>query len=123
MRRPRVFLLSPAKVTGERARMLMRPEAGFDLAMRLRTTGAPLGEVFSFMSGLYFRGKLTYARTFAAPPAGVPGTVIITSAFGLLPAETVVTLDQLQTFGDVPIDSGDSRYVAALTRDARLLAE
>ena len=34
--------------------------------------GAALGDVFAFVSGLYFRGKLTYARRFAAPPD--PGT-------------------------------------------------
>ena len=33
-----------------------------------RPSGAPLGDLFSFMSGLYFRGKLTYARRFARPP-------------------------------------------------------
>ena len=33
------------------------------------TPGAPMGDVFSFMSGLYFRGKLAYARAFATPPA------------------------------------------------------
>jgi hypothetical protein len=27
-----------------------------------------LGDVFAFISGLYFRGKLTYAMRFAAPP-------------------------------------------------------
>ena len=33
---PRVFLLSPAHLGGERARILMRPEASFDLAARVR---------------------------------------------------------------------------------------
>ena len=48
----------------------MSDRATFDLAVRLRGPGgAALGEVFSFMSGLYFRGKLAYARTFPAPPA------------------------------------------------------
>ena len=32
--------------------------------------GAPLGEVFSFLSSLYFRGKLTYARAFGASAGG-----------------------------------------------------
>ena len=65
----RVFLLSPASCHGERARLLLRDEACFDLALRLRGEGAPLGEVFSFLSGLYFRGKLAYARAFAASAA------------------------------------------------------
>src|SRR6266436_44836 len=67
---PRIFLLSPAHCGGERAALLFRKEADFDLARRVRTPpGVPLGEVFSFLSGLYFRGKLAYAEAFAAPPA------------------------------------------------------
>src|SRR5206468_3751012 len=66
----RVFLLSPAHCGGARARLVFRPDADFELARRLRSEGgAPLGEVFSFLSGLYFRGKLAYARAFARPPA------------------------------------------------------
>src|ERR687884_1785186 len=50
----RVFLLSPANCGGERAQLLFSPNANFDLARRLRTRGgAPLGEVMSFVSGLY----------------------------------------------------------------------
>ena len=67
---PRIFLLSPASSHGERAQLVFRPEAEFPLARALRTPeGAPLGEVFTFLSGLYFRGKLGYARAFARPPA------------------------------------------------------
>ena len=47
---------------------MLSDRAQFDLAVRLRRDGAPLGEVFAFISGLYFRGKLTYAQAFAAPP-------------------------------------------------------
>src|SRR5258708_29434222 len=61
----RVFFLSPANCGGERAQLLFSPRATFDLARRLREPGgAPLGEVMSFVSGLYFRGKLTYAARF-----------------------------------------------------------
>src|SRR6187401_3331831 len=66
---PRVFLLSPANCSGRRAKQVLSPRSSFDLAERLRSReGAPLGDVFAFVSGLYFRGKLTYARRFAAPP-------------------------------------------------------
>ena len=34
--------------------------------------------MFSFLSGLYFRGKLAYAEAFARPPAGVCGVLVIT---------------------------------------------
>ncbi|MCC6143789.1 MAG: hypothetical protein IT368_08275, partial [Candidatus Hydrogenedentes bacterium] len=38
-----VYLLSPANCAGKRAAMLMRQEAQFDLALRLRTCGATVG--------------------------------------------------------------------------------
>ena len=64
-----IFLLSPANCGGRRAAMVMSERATFELATRLRTAdGAPLGELFAFMSGLYFRGKLAYSRAFARPP-------------------------------------------------------
>ena len=66
---PRVFLLSPANCGGRRAQQVLSPRATFLLASELRRRrGAALGDVFAFVSGLYFRGKLTYARRFAAPP-------------------------------------------------------
>ena len=59
----RVFLLSPANCGGRRATQAMSPNATFALAAALRSReGAPLGDLFSFISGLYSRGKLTYAR-------------------------------------------------------------
>src|SRR5690606_12169773 len=79
-----VFLLSPASCGGRRAQLLLREAADFPLARRLRSDGAPLGEVFSFLSGLYFRGKLTYATRFARPPQGVRGVHVITTSSGLL---------------------------------------
>lgn len=121
--RRRIFLLSPANSGGERARMLLRAGADFDLAVRLRTEGAPLGEAFAFISGLYFRGKLAYSQAFATPPEGVPGAFVITSGFGLAPPETVVTADHLQQLASVPIDSYDPRYREPLERSCRTLDE
>src|SRR5438132_13806102 len=54
----RIFLLSPAHSGSERAKMLLSDRAHFDLAVKVRHGGAPLGEVYAFLSGLYFRGKL-----------------------------------------------------------------
>src|SRR5215212_2579134 len=100
----RVFLLSPARCDGERAKLLFRPEARFELAVKLRTPqGAMIGEVFSFLSGLYFRGKLAYALRFANPPAGVDGQLVITTNRGLVPAHTYVTLDELRKMATVDI--------------------
>ena len=49
--------------------MLLSRAAGFDLAEQVRSRdGAPLGDVFAFLSGLYFRGKLAYAQAFARAP-------------------------------------------------------
>jgi len=102
---PRIFLLSPASSHGERAQLVFRPEAEFPLARALRAPeGAPLGEVFTFLSGLYFRGKLGYARAFARPPAGVPGVVVITTSEGLVSPESPVTLDRLRRWAAVPIE-------------------
>ena len=67
----RVFLLSPAYAGGKRARMLMRNTAEFDLARRLRGEDrVTIGEVFTFLSGLYFREKIAYANVFARPARG-----------------------------------------------------
>jgi hypothetical protein len=115
----RVFLLSPANVAGKRAKMLLNPKASFELARRLRTgDGVPLGEAFAFMSGLYFRGKLAYARAFAQAPDGCEGVLIITTSRGLVSADALVTPDELQAYSDVPIDARDERYTQPLIRDA-----
>src|SRR5437660_153861 len=78
----RVFLLSPANAAGKRAQLLLRDGAMFGLARRLKNGGLPLGEAFSFISGLYFRGKLAYASAFAAPPDSAPGVLVITACGG-----------------------------------------
>jgi hypothetical protein len=119
----RIFLLSPANVGGKRAQMLLNPEAGFELAQRLRTgPGVSLGEAFAFMSGLYFRGKLAYARTFADAPDGQAGVLIITSNRGFVSADALVTAEELRSYSDVPIDARDERYRQPLIRDALALA-
>jgi len=120
--RGRVFLLSPANCGGERAQLVFREEAEFELARRLRSReGVMLGEVMSFLSGLYFRGKLTYALTFARPPAGIDGTLVITPNEGLLPPYLHVRLPRLRKFATVNISENDSRYRRPLERDARRL--
>ena len=106
----RVFLLSPAHCGGKRAQLLFKDRATFDLARRIRTNeGATLGEVFGFLSGLYFRGKMAYARAFAAPPTGVAGAMAITTSRGLVPVDMPVTLADLRAFGDVEIDCEDDQ--------------
>jgi hypothetical protein len=123
-RPPRVFLLSPANAGGERAAMLTSPTAMFSLAQRLRSeTGAPLGEVMSFLSGLYFRGKLAYALAFAAPPKPrCPGVLVITPDRGLLPPGTPITLDALRASARVDIHERNASYRGPLEATARALA-
>lgn len=123
----RVFLLSPANCGGIRARMMVSPNAGFDLAWRLQSAaGAPLGDVFSFVSGLYFRGKLAYARRFARPPdpsepVAAGGVLVITPNAGLRSADTPVTIDSFRGFAEVDIDLRNLRYRAPLEQAARAL--
>lgn len=119
----KIFLLSPAKASGLRAQMLLNKDARFDLAVRLREEGAALGDVFTFMSGLYFRGKMAYAQAFASPPPGVPGAFVITAGSGLVPPETVITAEQLRAIGSVPIDAADPRYREPLERHTRILEQ
>jgi hypothetical protein len=119
----RLFLLSPANLSGIRAHTLLRPSARSELALRLRQDGLPLGELFSFISGLYFRGKLAYARAFANVPTGIPGALVITTSRGLVPPECLMTPPELTEMATVPVDPSDARYRAPLERDARKIAE
>ncbi len=82
-----------------------------------------LGELFSFVSGLYFRGKLAYATAFSAPPVNVPGAWVITANEGLLAPDTVVTLDRIRRWTINDVDAGDPRYRSPLDRDCQLLSE
>jgi hypothetical protein len=118
----RIFLLSPAYAGGERARMILRHQAQFELAQKLRGKGAPIAEVFTFLSGLYFRGKIAYATVFARPARGTPGVLVITPTRGLIEAATRISLDDLREFAAVDIHEHDPRYRLPIERDARRLA-
>jgi hypothetical protein len=121
-RAQRIFLLSPANASGKRAKILLREGATFELALRLQQEGLTLGEAFAFISGLYFRGKLTYARAFATPPPGVPGTLVITACGGLVLPERTMAGEELCQISDAPVEAGEPRYRIPLERDARSLA-
>jgi len=128
-REGRVFLLSPANCSGLRAKMVLSERAQFDLAVRLRRgQGVALGEVFAFVSGLYFKGKLAYALEFARPPEPGSeivgsGALVITPTAGLRPAETAITVEAIKTFATVDIAANDPRYRGPLLASARALAE
>ena len=116
----RTFLLSPAYAGGRRAQMLLSKHAEFSLARRLREGDQfSLGEAFTFLSGLYFRGKLAYANTFARPD--LSRVLVITPTRGLVPASTNVSLSDLRRFAEVDIEENDPRYRRPLERDLRRL--
>ena len=117
----RVFLLSPAHCGGKRAEILLNQRASFPLAVRLRSAGLTLGEAFSFLSGLYFRGKLTYADRFARPPHGNTGVQVITTDRGLMPPGTEISDDDLRRFAEVDISVEEPGYRRPLERDAAVL--
>ena len=119
----RIFLLSPANTTGLRARQVMSDSARSDLQKRLRNEGVPLGELFSFISGLYFRGKLAYARAFATAPHNLPGAYVITACAGLITPDAPVTLEQLHEICAGDVDARNARYRVPLDRDLRIVSE
>jgi hypothetical protein len=111
-----MFLLSPANCRGRRAQQVLSPKATFSVAARLRTEGVPIGDLFAHMSGLYFRGKITYARRFGR-------AFVITPDQGLVPAEHPVTSQVLIRFGDTEISLENPGYRLPLEHTARALAE
>jgi hypothetical protein len=118
---PRVFLISPARIGGPRSNTLLRKEAEFDLAVRLRQGNATIGEAYSFISGLYFRGKLAYAEVFAGPSEGVSPALIIVPGLGLVPPHVLFDTERLQRTGYVPVEESNPAYTAPLLRDAAQL--
>jgi hypothetical protein len=104
--------------------MILSDRAQFELARKLRSKkGAPIAEVFTFLSGLYFRGKIAYATAFARPARGTSGIFIITPTRGLVDAATRIHLDDLREFSTVDIHEDDSRYRVPIDRDAQRLAK
>jgi hypothetical protein len=125
---PRVFLLSPANCRGTRGKQAISPRAAFPVAEQLRSPeGVAIGDLFAFVSGLYFRGKLTYARRFAVPPEpGNPvvggGIHVITPNAGLRPPETRVTRAAFRKFSGADVDPDNEAYRRPLEQSARALA-
>jgi hypothetical protein len=128
-RSPRVFLLSPANCNGRRGAQLLSPNANSEAAARLRSNeGIPLGELFAFVSALYFRGKLTYAQHFAAPPdVDNPivgrGVHVITTNAGLRSPETRVTRAAIRQFAAEDIDPDNRAYRRPLEQSAKALRQ
>jgi predicted kinase len=115
-----LFFISPANLGGERGALLFNPRARFPLAEQLRTPeGAPLGDVFSFVSGLYFRGKKTYAEAFGRAPDGLSPGLVISPAEGLRFLYEPVTLERLRGWAHVPIDEHNPAFTEPLVEHVR----
>jgi hypothetical protein len=98
---------------------LLSEKARFPLADRLRRAAdVTLGEAFAFLSGLYFSGKLVYARRFARPGPDSWRVQVITTNRGLVPVDTLITVQDLRDFGAVDIRTDDPRYRKPVERDA-----
>ena len=101
---------------------LRRPGSTSAFARQLRDEGAPLGDVFSFLSGLYFRGKLEYARAFARTVGEETGGVyIITMTDGLVSPDTRISLEDLERYA--LCQEGAAAAISVLQRTARALLQ
>ncbi len=118
---PQVFLLSPAFCGGRRAAILNREDSTLPLARAFREGTLTLGEAFSFLSGLYFRGKFTYARTFARAADGLNPILIVTPTRGLQRPEMRFTPDIMREFSGVDVSARDARYRSPMERDVQAL--
>ena len=111
-----MFLLSPAFCGGRRAGILLNPQSDAATVLEFRSGTMTLGRAFAFMSGLYFRGKLSYAERFG-------DALVITPTRGLQPPSLPFNLRLLREFavGDVSLDN--PAYRSALARDVTALAK
>ena len=110
-----MFLLSPARCSGERAQLLVTSQRS-ELARRLHARDATLGEVMAWLSALYFRGKLAYAERFGAAPGSLPGALVMAPGQGLRPPAWPLTARELRAMGEIDIET--SAFVRPLRRDA-----
>lgn len=98
-----LFLLSPANLGGERARLLTSAQARFPAAARYRQGGLTIGEAFAWISSLYFRAKLHYARRFGSLATG-SAVLVIAPGFGLVPEDWPLSSDRWRRLRRVPVD-------------------
>lgn len=123
----KIFILSPASLNGERAKHLLSPTGRSETARQLRSPeGAPLEEVFTFVSSLYFRGKMAYVERFAAPPDGFPkegGALVIAQGFGLVPPHWRIDRERAEILRSTPIDLKCPEYVEPMRQHLEALRD
>jgi hypothetical protein len=116
---PNIFLLSPANLTGLRAKQLTSPNAKFATALRYQSEeGVMIAEAFAFMSALYFRGKIAYSLHFG----GRENTFVITPGFGLVPPDWKLTAERVKKMQKIDVSELDRRYTKPLRETAGALA-
>jgi hypothetical protein len=116
----RIFLLSPASLTGIRAKQMTRKAAQFAVARLYRSDGGvEIADAFSFMSALYFRGKIAYARRFASVPEGI---FVIAPGYGLVAPEWKLDPERMKKMRRTAVDVKVSAYRRPLEAHARELA-
>lgn len=121
----KIFLLSPADTKGVRARQMCSPRANFPAARLYQSeNGVPIGQAFSFMSGLYFRGKIAYAERFTATSGiGVDSSIyVIAPGFGLVPPDWMIDRRRMSRLRRIPVDPASRAYRKPLVEDALKLA-
>lgn len=99
--------------------MLQSRRANFPAAVRFREGGVAIADAFAFMSALYFRGKITYARHFASNGEGI---FVITSGAGLVAPDWTLDAARLKKLARTPIDPRSRAYRRPLEEDARRLS-
>jgi hypothetical protein len=118
------MLLSPVRLNGQRGRSLLGGAASYPLAIELASgAGARLGDVFSFVSGLYFRGKAAYAAAFARAVPGRPAAFVMAAGGGLCALDERVTLERLRGWANVDIHHQNPHFTAPLQRHASELSD
>jgi len=117
-----IFLLSPGHLGGARANQLMDGTADFPVARALRSAGgATLGDVFSFVSSLYFRGRVAYAAAFGRPPDDLARALVISAGEGLVSVDEAVTIARLRAWREVEIDARNEEFTRPLVEHAEAL--
>jgi hypothetical protein len=101
--------------------LLLREDADFDLAVRLRQGAATIAEIYAFISGLYFRGKIAYTEVFGAAPEGIPNAVVIVPGMGLLRLDARLSYSQLQAIANVAVEASNTAFSVPFLRDAARL--
>ena len=119
-----MFLISPVRLSGRRGALLVEPQSSFDVAERLRSPGGiSVEDVFSFVSGLYFRGKATYAKTFGRAPAGRENALVITAGGGLRALHASVSLEDIRRWRQASIHEDNPHFAVPLLRHAASLLD